>query len=121
MSEPTANHLAMAIKAASDTRLCKFKHGCIIYDKKGNILSIGRNIPHYCPSYPSLLLHAEADAILKCNRSDLKNANLLVVRVSKNKLRNSKPCKHCMSLISEAGIKNVYYSDINSVITKLYI
>lgn len=116
---PNANHLAMAIKAASDTRLCKFKHGAVIYDKKGNILSIGRNIPHYCPSYPSLLLHAEADAILKCKRSDLKNANILVVRVSKNKLRNSKPCKHCMSMLASVGIKNIYYSSINEEIETL--
>ena len=116
---PNANHLAIAIKAASDTRLCKFKHGAVIYDKKGNILSIGRNIPHYCPSYPSLLLHAEADAILKCKRLELKNANILVVRVSKNKLRNSKPCSHCMSMISAVGIKHIYYSSINEEIEEL--
>jgi len=122
---PTTNHQFIAIKAALDMKLSRFKHGAIIYDKNGKVLSVGRNIPHYRPGlkkygYKNLLLHAESDAILKCNPEDLKGSNLLVIRTGKNKLCNSKPCEHCLSMILQCGIKHVYYSNVDGKIERLF-
>lgn len=125
MTIPTSFHISTAVKAASDSVLYRFKHGAVIYDKSGKIISTGRNISHYRPGlkkygYKSLFLHAESDAILKTNIECLKGANLLVVRVGKHKLCNSKPCKHCLGLILQTGIKHVYYSDVSGEIEKLF-
>lgn len=55
-------------------------------------------------------IHAEAAAILAA-RQDLKGADLLVVRVNKNKeFRLAKPCKHCLLYLNYVGIRKVYYS-----------
>jgi deoxycytidylate deaminase len=122
---PTPFLIDTCIKCAGDVSLSRFHHGCVIYNKRGKVLSTGFNkirfnplLSHY--DYPKCLLHAESDAILKSNRKDLKNSNLLVIRLGKNKLCNSKPCKHCMSMIYEVGIKHVYYSDVDGMIKQLY-
>lgn len=112
---PNSKHILLAIKYASNVNLARFKHGCVIYDEK-HIISCGFN---KCRSNPILykygykngaMLHAESDAILK-SRCELKGSSILVVRLGKNKLCNSKPCAHCMAMIIECGIKHVYYSD----------
>jgi len=99
---------------ANDVSFNRFHHGCIIYNKK-HIISTGSNkkrsngiLAKY--GYYNCLLHAESDAILKADRNELKGASLLVIRIGKSKLCNSKPCSHCMALIKESGIKEVYYS-----------
>lgn len=113
----------MAIKSASDASLCRFQHGCCIYNKRG-IISTGFNKPRRLPylskfGYNKLLLHAESDAILKVDRRELKGASLLVIRLGKNKLCNSKPCPHCMSIITEVGIRNIYFSNVYGEIEEL--
>ena len=112
-----------AIKCANDVSLCRFRHGCVIYDKRGNIISTGFNKVRFNSylsryNYPKCLLHSESDAILKA-RCDLKGMNLLVIRLGKHKLCNSKPCVHCMAMILECGVKHVYYSDIDGNIVEL--
>jgi len=123
---PTPFYIYKAIQAANDSKLHHFKHGAVIYDNK-NILSIGHNIPHRVASMSKfgynnkkMYLHAESDAILKCDHNDLKGANLLVVRSKPNKLCNSKPCINCMTLILEVGIRHVYYSTVNGAIVQLF-
>jgi deoxycytidylate deaminase len=123
---PTPFYIYKAVQASFDTKLNRFKHGCTIYNNK-NILSIGHNIPHRVPSLSrfgynnkKMYLHAESDAILKCNRSELKGSNLLVVRAKHNKLCNSKPCQYCMALILEVEIGHVYYSNVYGNIIQLF-
>lgn len=120
---PTANHLALAIKSANDVNLYRFKHGAIIYNKH-RVISRGFNKPRFVPSairkhYPKLFLHAETDAIVRATKEELKGSSLLVVRVGRNKLCNSRPCKHCLALIFEVGVTNVYYSNVEGEIEKL--
>lgn len=103
-----------AISAAHNTSFHRFRHGCVIF-KGDNILATGHNkkvastrVARF--GYRNCWLHAEADAILKANPHNLRGASILVVRVGKTKLCNSKPCKHCMALIETVGIKDVFYS-----------
>lgn len=95
----------------------RYKHGAVIFDKHGNELSVGRNKQKFVPSlrkygYRRCWLHAESDAILKCE--DSRGHSLLVVRACKTKLGNSKPCSCCLALIKEVGIKHVFYSNSES-------
>lgn len=93
----------------------------VIFDKKGNVLSIGEN--SYLKSHPymkelsarhgmpyKIFLHAEIAAILKCR--DLSKAyRILVTRVGRSgDLLLAKPCKICHPAIIAAGIKIIEHS-----------
>lgn len=93
----------------------------IIYDKKGKVLSLGRN--SYVKTHPKqakhahkvglpekIYLHAEIDAIIRCR--DLSKAYKIVVSriTKKGKYGNAKPCPVCQSAIKEAGIRNVEWT-----------
>jgi deoxycytidylate deaminase len=103
----------------------KFSVTAIIYDKRGRVLSIGKN--HYLKSHPiqgyhaekvglpeKIYLHAEISAIVKCQ--DLSKAHTIVVtRVSKQgKFRMAKPCPVCQSALKNTPIKKILYS-VNDV------
>jgi tRNA(Arg) A34 adenosine deaminase TadA len=93
----------------------------IIYDKRGRVLSIGKNSyvkTHTKQAYyaekaglpDKIFLHAEIHAIVKCR--DIKKAHKIsVMRFDKkgNPL-NSKPCPVCESAIKESGIKIVEHT-----------
>ena len=93
-----------------------------IFDKKGKVLSVGKN--SYVKTHPKqahhaskvglpekIFLHAEMDAIIRCR--DLKRAHkILVTRITKKgKYGNAKPCPVCASAIKEAGIKHIEWSE----------
>lgn len=93
----------------------------IIYDKKGRILSIGKN--SYVKTHPlqaayatkvglpeKQFLHAEIAAIIKCR--DLTKAHrIFIARISKKgKFVNAKPCPICEEALREAGITKVEWT-----------
>ena len=94
----------------------------VIYDRKGKVLSIGKN--SYVKTHPlqakhahrvglpnKLFLHAEVSAIIKCK--DLSKAHrILITRIGKtgNPLL-AKPCPICESAIKHTGIKIVEYTE----------
>jgi tRNA(Arg) A34 adenosine deaminase TadA len=88
------------------------KHAAVLLDKRGKYLSIGVNTlkdnrqdRDYCS------VHAEMAACRKVPRTMLKDSTLIVIRVSRNgNLLNSAPCDRCRELISNLGIKRIYYS-----------
>lgn len=99
----------------------KFDLTAIIYDKRGKVLSIGKN--SYVKTHPimarhaekvgrphKIFLHAEVHAIIKCR--DLSKAHAIhVFRYDKEgNPANAKPCPVCMSAISEAGIKIIEFT-----------
>jgi len=116
-------HLRKALLNASRS-LLKNKHGCVIF-KDSQVLSVGHNkminlwrLRHY--GYNRTSLHAEADALIK-ERRCFEGMCLLVVRLGKTKLRNSKPCKSCMAMIKEAGISTVFFSTQLGTIEEMVI
>lgn len=87
----------------------------IIYDKRGRVLSVGKN--SYVKTHPRMLdfskavglpdkqfLHAEIDAIIKCR--DLSKAHKIsVFRFNKQGgTLLAKPCVVCQSAIQSVGI-----------------
>ncbi len=90
----------------------------VIYDKRGRILSVGKN--SYVKTHTLMareaaavglpdkqFIHAEFDAIMKCR--DLSKAHRIFVTRTDEKgvYGNAKPCPVCESLIRKAGIKIV--------------
>lgn len=93
----------------------------ILYDKKGKILSIGKN--SFVKTHPlqskyanqaglseKIFLHAEIDAIVKC--SDLSKAHrILVTRYNKTgQPLLAKPCEICQLALRHIGIKVIDYT-----------
>lgn len=101
----------------------QFNITAIIYDRKGRVLSIGKN--SYVKTHPlqthhakkigkpdAMFLHAEIHAITRCR--DLDRAHrILVTRYGGHGGHHpllAKPCKICESAIREAGIKVVEWT-----------
>ena len=99
----------------------RFDITAIIYDKRGKVLSIGKN--SYIKTHPlqnhhackvglpdKQFLHAEIHAIVKCRNLN-KAHKIVVMRFDKggNK-KNAKPCPVCRSAIDAAGINVVEHT-----------
>ncbi|MBP3886713.1 MAG: hypothetical protein J6F30_03505 [Cellulosilyticum sp.] len=101
----------------------RIKIGCCIV-KKNVVLAVGVNKYKSHPlqkkynkfrsmdeSHIHNNIHAELDAIIKCNRQDLIGASIYVYREdSFGNLRMCRPCEACRKLIRDSGIKEVYYT-----------
>lgn len=93
----------------------------VIYDKRGRVLSIGKN--QYLKTHPlqakhahavgqheRMFLHAEIHAIVRCKQLH-KAYKILVSRWDrKGNPMLAKPCMICQSAIKSAGIKIVEHT-----------
>jgi deoxycytidylate deaminase len=67
-------------------------------------------------------LHAEAYAILKLLKkgrlADLAHADLYVTRINRvGHCMDSKPCEFCLDLANSVGIKRIYYTNAQGVLS----
>lgn len=90
-----------------------------IFDKKGRVLSVGKN--SYTKTHPyqaemarvagqpeKQFLHAEIDALIRCRGEPYK---IKVERVNKKgKYMLAKPCSICELAIKRAGVKFIEFS-----------
>tara|TARA_B100000035_G_C21030584_1_gene568207 strand:+ start:1684 stop:2019 length:336 start_codon:yes stop_codon:yes gene_type:complete len=91
-----------------------FNHGSVVI-YRGKIIGKGYNTyinSNYCDK---ISLHAEVSAInsalKKISARELKNCELVVIRVNKmGDCVNSKPCKNCINYINKFCIKKVFHS-----------
>jgi tRNA(Arg) A34 adenosine deaminase TadA len=93
----------------------------IIKDKKGRVLSIGKN--SYTKTHPLQALHAtktglsdkvyrhaEIDAIVKCKDID-KAYSIEVFRLGNSgRYLNAKPCPICQSALNSTKIKQIFHT-----------
>ena len=99
------------------------RHGCIIVNKIGEIISEGYN-HMYVHMYHKYSMHAEISCLTKLKRSkDLSDCTMYVVRIGTDKmqrpLKYSKPCHDCTKAIEKSGIKKVFYSTSDEFYWKL--
>lgn len=121
----TFNYMMYCVEAAKKSNM-RSKHGCIIVDCKGKIISKAYNKRNGLPDKhiddpskrPWFSKHAEETALLDCDRRKLNGASLYVVRWGKIGMEhcfmNSKPCSKCTPIIKACmknhGLKAAYYS-----------
>lgn len=121
----TFHYMMMCVEIAKKSDM-RCKHGCIIVDKNGKIVSEAHNKRNGLPDKhiedpkkrPFFSSHAEETALKKMNRQGLDGASLYVVRFGhchKNPIfMNSKPCPKCTPIIlacmKNYGLKKAYYS-----------
>jgi deoxycytidylate deaminase len=92
----------------------------IAYDKRGNVLAVGRN--SYVKTHPlqarmarragtpyKVYLHAEIAALIKARGR--KVHKLVVFRVGKSgNMMNAEPCPVCKEAIKHFGVKHVHHT-----------
>ena len=97
---------------------CNYRHGAVITDKQGSLISFGFNSTKTHPlqaEYASRLkqpskiyLHAEIAALVKAKQ---QGYNMYVVRIgAKGELKDSEPCPICKLAMRIAGISNIVHS-----------
>lgn len=99
----------------------RFNITALIYDKKGRVLSIGKN--SYVKTHPlqcnharkvglpfKQFLHAEVHAIAKCKKLDQAHRIKVMRFDCEGNPRNAEPCPVCMSAIQAAGIKVIEHT-----------
>lgn len=99
----------------------RFDVTAIIYDKRGKVLSIGKN--SYTKTHPlqhehackvglplKQFLHAEIHAIARCKNLDRAH-KISVMRFDKaGRPQLAKPCPVCKSAIEATGIKHIEHT-----------
>lgn len=116
-SERLSEYIMLARDEAKKSPMSQ-KHGCVVIHKN-KVVATGYN--KQVEPFSLTSIHAEVNALIKAkkvlNRSELKQAKLMVVRIGTNSMDNplkySKPCKVCQSFIDKLGIQLVYYSTSN--------
>jgi len=103
--------LTLSVVVASKSKDPSTKCGCVIANKKNEILSTGFNgpmrnaddskIPMTRPEKYQWMIHAEHNAIL-CSKKDLTSCIAYV---------SGRPCPICLQLLYHVGIREVYYTD----------
>lgn len=100
-------------KALSKKSTYHHQMGAVVV-KKSRVIGVGFNKPsktHPKSNTKFNTIHAELDAILGLDRSDLKGADIYVFREYKDgRPAMAKPCPHCQQLLIEVGIRNIYYT-----------
>jgi deoxycytidylate deaminase len=83
---------------------CRFRHGAVVTDSKGKILSRGFNISE---------LHAEISALIKIPPEQRVGATVWSIRTAgtDSHLANARPCPRCRKFMLKFGVKRVLYSD----------
>lgn len=103
-----------ACKQASKS-IHRHKLGAVIF-RKGKIISKGYNKTNRGISdfggFWKGSCHAEIAALIH-SRCDLRGASIMVMRLN---LRCSRPCAPCMAALKEAGLRTVFYHDVNSTL-----
>jgi tRNA(Arg) A34 adenosine deaminase TadA len=114
--------MIQCITISISTRIMKNQRiTAVIYDRKGNVLSIGQN--SYIKTHPlqarhaervgmpeKQFLHAEISAITRCRRLDRAH-KILVTRYNKHgEPVLAKPCPVCTSAIRAANIQYIEHT-----------
>jgi tRNA(Arg) A34 adenosine deaminase TadA len=99
----------------------RFSISAIIYDKRGNVLSIGNN--SYVKTHPlqaeyarragephKVYLHAEISAIVRCRSLDKAHKIVIFRYMEDGSPAEARPCRICQEAIKVAGIKYVEHT-----------
>ena len=128
--------VAKSIAKTSDYRRTKI--GAVVVYKKKIILAVGCNtykthpIQKYYNKYRfsedscrAHTLHAETQALLKISKYDdinLSEATIYTYRdLADGSLAKSRPCKSCMNIIKDYGIKRICYTTYDGFCEEILI
>lgn len=92
-----------------------YQMGAVIADKRP--VSVGCNLMKTHPSYAAgekwYTIHAEMKALISAD-FDVKGCDIFIYREdAEGNPAMAKPCNECLKVLIEAGIKRVYYTNID--------
>jgi len=107
----------MLCRKIAQKSTCVYQLGAVLF-KGGNVINVGfnktgTNILQYRKRHLHYVgnVHAEIDAILGVSKEEAKKCDLWVVRIISNgNFALAKPCIMCREILSEMGIKRIFYS-----------
>lgn len=114
--------------AVAEARKSPMRHkiGAAITDHKYRVLASGHNRAKTHPMQrkyavqeglsAKCYLHAEMDALVKLFRKRESAPCVIVVRLSRGRLRMARPCPICYAALTEAGVREITYSTNNEVL-----
>ena len=97
-----------------------FKHGAVVVNKDGKIISTGHNKPMVYGRPGTHSIHAEVDA-LKNSIQPCEHSKMYVVRINTCGLANSKPCQKCQAFMKHMKVQRVIYTTDEGFIESLYM
>lgn len=111
----------------ASTSLYRFKVGAALY-KGSSVINVACNTSQYI-GYRKFMFardcdptrHAEMRAIHNINREVVTGSDILVVRLGRTGLTNSKPCIACMRVLKLCQIRRCWYSDYNGQILMINV
>lgn len=117
--------LDRAALVATRSSVKTHRHGCVIVNKDGDIISEGYN--YYTTHMEhKWTIHAEVDALMKVKKIKkqiLAECTLYVVRIGTdfmgNPLKYSQPCTDCAKAICKSGIKKIFFSTDDEFLVKI--
>jgi deoxycytidylate deaminase len=126
LAEPTSPSSALTYLFRAADQACRSEHGiyrmgAIVCDGH-KVVSFGwnKNKTHPRAKNYTRKIHAELAALIGERWHSLVGCDMYVVRITNGgKFATSKPCKDCMILIKEAGIKSVTFIDEGGKICSL--
>ena len=102
------------IKKAGDSIIYNQHAAGILQNKKIINYGINKYVNSSCEYKRTI--HAEISAFTNLSKKCLKGLNIIVIRIKNNRLKNSRPCNHCIDKLIKVGIYKVYYSNENGII-----
>jgi pyrimidine deaminase RibD-like protein len=103
----------LAEKMATRSTQDRFKTGCVIFSKKGKIVSKGWSHVSEARLAEYWSIHAELHAVIRASHSkDLHGATAYIVTLSgkSGEKTMAQPCRACAAVLHAAGVKNVVFT-----------
>lgn len=127
MTKKDIKFIELARLVASQSQHKYYKIGAVLV-RQGKVISIGSNVYKTHPQQISCFtnehgssIHAELNAIIGHSRHLFKKATIYTVRIrADNTISISRPCKSCISILKDLGIKKMLYSDRTGSIQEEY-
>lgn len=112
-------HSELAVTLAKGANAGGFRFGAVIFKRK-KIIACGwcqakshpkqAHYMRYAKSFKQRCnwLHAEIHALVAA-KQDVSGCDIVIGRISENKVKNSYPCRACFQALLVAGIENIWY------------
>lgn len=103
------------LKEVAKSSFVHYKHGACLL-RGGKVYAFGKN-RYFDKRYEQranikFTVHAEIDTIMRFPKHELKNMDILIIRLKKDgSLGDSRPCNTCIDKMRRAGIRRAYYSN----------
>jgi deoxycytidylate deaminase len=108
--------ISYALLPSTHTPEMKYRHFAFLFNKN-RILTIGYNqikshpFIHKYGYHKDSGIHAELSTIIRAREKDYSTYNMAVLRIDRNnRLNQSCPCRYCMGVLVNVGIKEIYHT-----------